>query len=742
MRRFLVTALVIGATSLAAAPGDQLVSGRQTEDPRQLAEERLAVERILRATDRIIFDRLYISGPAWRPLGSPPPGASRGAIPRRTPDEQELLDAVRSPSWRVRAAVTRAIGRLETPADVGLLATMLVDSQDEVRLEASNALAQVLRDPEVPGASQHTFDAVNTLLAAVAVERSPSVVKRLLVNLGELRMTTQDARRVEQVFQGHLAILTNPAGAEADRLEGALEGLEEFVRHNPGFRLSTETIRLVRGYANANRYGLRAAPALEVLALIGDADLVVVQVALAYQCAAGRAECGSNIRQLGLRALRYPRLNLESQVTARLNDPAAIVRLEALHTFDRDPDAARTCWPILGALTDRNALVVMEALSLLRPTCRERDEASRRIEEIARVLLEPERPDAWRLPAAALTALAKFDAATAARIAHEAVPHKVWQVRAAIPAVAVAARDEKLALALVRDEEANVRTEVLKALHQLGSRHLRTAVADALDASEHQLLLVAAALLKIDLQGAALIPRAAAALQRLNHARNPTSRETRLEILARLAQFGASPEIVVTVLDPMLRDPDPAVAIEAGRTIGAITGAQGRPRLELPSPTLSTAVDPLGLLDNCYQVTLSNGRGFQLKTDGAEAPYAADLFHALVLRGYYNGLTIHRVMPLSFAEGGSPAANYYSGAAALRDEVGLRRARAGAVGLSRHDRHTGNMQFFVMLGKSPELDRQFSMFGSLGCGPGFGDASVEWVPGLTMRDVRFVGKRR
>jgi cyclophilin family peptidyl-prolyl cis-trans isomerase len=85
-----------------------------------------------------------------------------------------------------------------------------------------------------------------------------------------------------------------------------------------------------------------------------------------------------------------------------------------------------------------------------------------------------------------------------------------------------------------------------------------------------------------------------------------------------------------------------------------------------------------------------------------------------VREGYYNGLTLHRGSHTTFFEGGSPAANYFTGATHLRDEVGFARATEGAIGLSRHDRHTGNMQFFIVRDDVPDYDRQFTFFGRLG----------------------------
>jgi cyclophilin family peptidyl-prolyl cis-trans isomerase/HEAT repeat protein len=734
------------ASTLVFGRGDQT---RSAEESRQLALDRAAVERILRAADRVIFDRLYISGQTWRALGSRP----RGNQPLAMADEQELLAGVRAPSWRVRAATTRAIGRLETPADVFLLKSMLVDSHEQVRIEAANALVQALRDSKAPGYGERTKEAAEALLTAAALERDAGAFAMYAECLGELRLTGTEARRAEDLYRNTLGMASNSAGGEIRRRLGALEGIVAFLRHNPNYRLAPATLQLIRQVASSPvpPSSLHMLRAVEALALAQDVDPVVIRRALAFRCAAERPDdnllmCGDEVRQMGLRLLRYPRFNMDSLVNGLLRDESLNVRIEALETVGRHPNARASCWPTAQSLTDRSPHVVAAALAMLPETCRERDDIRVRVESLARGLADEYRQDDWHVPMAAMTALVRFDPGAGRAWAYEAAKHKAWPVRAAAAEAAVPLREDAIALSLAQDPEPNVRTAVLKALHQLNSARLHDVIVDAFESTDHQLLLVAAALLKVDPQGAALLPKLAASLDWLNRVGNPTSRETRLEILARLEQFRAAPSVVESVLQPMLGDTDPVVAIEAARVIGALTGSTVRPTLTLPSPVLSSATDPLGLAKHCYRVTLGASTTFDIVVDGREAPYTADQFHALVQRGYYNGLTIHRVRPMSFAEGGSPAAHYYSGATHLRDEVGLRRASARVVGLSRHERHTGNMQFFVTLGPNPAFDRQFTLFGVVGECAGSGTSPwsdvLEVLPGTPIREIRFVPSAR
>ena len=93
------------------------------------------------------------------------------------------------------------------------------------------------------------------------------------------------------------------------------------------------------------------------------------------------------------------------------------------------------------------------------------------------------------------------------------------------------------------------------------------------------------------------------------------------------------------------------------------------------------------------------GRGpvvVRLRPD--EAPLNAFRFLRLAERGYYTGLTFHRIAPNFVVQGGSPEANEYSGDGPFsRDEVGLLSNARGTIGLSTRGRDTGDAQFYVNL---------------------------------------------
>jgi len=93
-----------------------------------------------------------------------------------------------------------------------------------------------------------------------------------------------------------------------------------------------------------------------------------------------------------------------------------------------------------------------------------------------------------------------------------------------------------------------------------------------------------------------------------------------------------------------------------------------------------------------------------------EAPLTVENFVTLARKGYFNGLTIHRVVPNFVIQGGSPGANEYSGYKEfLRDEIAASNVR-GSVGLSIRGRNTGDAQFYVNLVDNPRLDGGYTVF--------------------------------
>lgn len=106
------------------------------------------------------------------------------------------------------------------------------------------------------------------------------------------------------------------------------------------------------------------------------------------------------------------------------------------------------------------------------------------------------------------------------------------------------------------------------------------------------------------------------------------------------------------------------------------------------------------------------------------APNHVQRIQTLVRRGFYDGLSFHRVMPGFMAQTGDPQGTGAGGSdlpdlpAEFSNEPFVR----GIVGAARTpDPNSANSQFFIMFARAPNLDRQYTVWGKVVSGMEFVD---------------------
>lgn len=111
--------------------------------------------------------------------------------------------------------------------------------------------------------------------------------------------------------------------------------------------------------------------------------------------------------------------------------------------------------------------------------------------------------------------------------------------------------------------------------------------------------------------------------------------------------------------------------------------------------------------------------GFELYPE--IAPITVENFVNLCKKGFYNGLTFHRVIPSFVIQGGCPLGNGTGGPGytikgefkrngvdnPLKHELGVL-----SMARSMHPDSAGS-QFFIMVGNAPHLDGQYAAFGKI-----------------------------
>jgi cyclophilin family peptidyl-prolyl cis-trans isomerase len=97
-----------------------------------------------------------------------------------------------------------------------------------------------------------------------------------------------------------------------------------------------------------------------------------------------------------------------------------------------------------------------------------------------------------------------------------------------------------------------------------------------------------------------------------------------------------------------------------------------------------------------------------------DAPQTAWSFVALARKGFFNGLSIHRVVPNFVVQDGDPRGDGEGGPGfTIRDELNERPFLRGTVGMALSWKDTGGSQFFITHSPQPHLDAKYTAFGQV-----------------------------
>jgi peptidylprolyl isomerase len=177
------------------------------------------------------------------------------------------------------------------------------------------------------------------------------------------------------------------------------------------------------------------------------------------------------------------------------------------------------------------------------------------------------------------------------------------------------------------------------------------------------------------------------------------------------------------------------VAGMAGLLMAGLLAAQPAappPQNVLPPQATRMPPPPPALeAENTWNLDLSTGGRVSIQLRPDLAPNHVERIKVLTRRGFYNGLTFHRVIEGFMAQGGDPTGTG-TGESDLPDlatEInGLPHVR-GAVAMARaQDFNSANSQFYIMLAPRLVLDRNYTVLGRVVAGIQFVDAIERGEP--------------
>jgi len=699
-----------------------------------------------------------------------------------------ILAGLKSPDVTTRRIAVRGIGRMERIDNVAFIQSLVTDPSPVIRAEALNAIAQILKgDAATAGnegaAADRRMRAIvgiqGLIRGLVASESDPMVRGVIARTLGRLPYPTEDvARGATESIAALIDGIPNDGALAREPWFGIAHGTDALLRRFPNLRNAPGVLRVaniprvpsVVASASGSDSSWSRETNVILAAIRGRVLGAVVGSATGADDASARSirarlltdfgDADAQVRRQVVASIAVAAAVDDSArariVNAALGDPSPSVRVEAVRAYARKRGAS--CAPLITASRDANAHVALTAIDALVVPCDPSSAAVTRLAALVREL--PRGPTSrsaargtWHPGAHAIVSLARVAPDSAKAALPRFTAHPVWQVRMYAARAEGEVADTAGLRKLATDQSDNVRDAAVASLSALvhpgqggaQPRIPRSASIDSIFVAEltrpdHQLVLDAARALEGAERSSRIGDALFAALERLTKERRENSRDPRMELLARIEALASAQ--TSQRLTPYLADYDPAIAQRASRVLDSWTTAHCcvSPK-PLPSLPVSLA-DVVRLRNARVRITMapeSGGGSFEMRLFPDEAPATINRFVTLARRGYYNGLTFHRVATNFVIQGGSPGANEYVGDARfMRDELTLRSHERGTLGISTRGRDTGDAQIFVNLIDNWRLDHDYTVFAEVVKGMDVVDNVIE---GDVIARIEILGSR-
>lgn len=661
-------------------------------------------------------DRRILNDPA------PPPAVTPVAAPTKSkvvapspppPPSPDLIWLLSDGEARLRRRAALALGRVGLSGAVPALTKVLAtDAEMEVRQMAAFALGLIGDRTAVEG------------LRTALGDSSPIVQGRAAEALG-LIGDEMSAAAIGDMVAAHVqaGVLTQLAPDDLTYpldppVEGARLGLYALARLKAYDALARAVLDqsgqpLVRwwpvAFALQRSQDKRAIPALRTLA----------QTESTYTRAfaiRGLGEMGDE----NAGPLLMPLIALRA--------PDSLVRAEAIRAAGRigAPKASEALTAIAFSGT-ASPLLRVEALQALALTS-----AGDGREGLLDLVSDKSAP----VRAAVFGTLAKLESDSFLTILSGLEPDPQWSVRAALatalgtfPADVVTPRLQ----AMLNDSDLRVIPTVLTSLTKIRAPKIEAILLEWLKHEDAVIRMAAASNLG-DLKPDGV---AGALADAYRFGERDTTYVARAAALTALAKYGAP--AAIDTLKTALKDKDWAVRIRAAELLKAldpsadvenairpVLGARDASSLEV-SQLASPSVSPHAFVE-------TDKGTIEVELAVLDAPVASQNFMTLARKGFFEGVTFHRVVANFVVQAGDPRGDGEGGPGyTIRDEINQRPYLRGSLGMALDWEDTGGSQFFITHSPHPHLDTRYTVFGHVVSGMDIVDR-IE--PGDVIRKVR------
>ena len=643
------------------------------------------------------------------------------------PEEwKEVVKLKGSPHLQVRAALARCLSGWTTPEAAEALKALSVDPSPMVRREAASAwgrrddgldaLLRAASDPHFhvrSGASA----ALRELILRARKEAMEIVLGPLLESPGA---PEESLRRAGPLVASPIwaGVLPEPPGSERIR---ELLG-------DPSPEIRRLAARAAQPLATGS-----ARPLL--LALLDDPDpWVRGSAALSLRLSGGLGP-GVSVREIPPAVVAVYAAMASGEVEpllraieAALSDADPRVRIFAARALTMAGDAGEE----LGrrALEDPDGGVVRMAARTLVRSCGNLAGLEDPLRALARGKeIESRLELAWILPESeasyALSLLRDLAKDPSDEVRRVATLHLAWssgaapepgggggdEMAAAAELLARAGRSWQALRKLVEDPHVVVQAATLEGLRLVPTRPARVALVAGLSSGDPGVAFEAAIFLRSHPVRKAL-PLLERAYERW---KSPGDQEVRREVVRALAALRG--DATRTIRMAAESDPDPVIREEARIAYREQTGKEVK-RVPLPPSRPSRYLGALDPLPPEPKVLLEMEKGpLTIELYPSAAPIHVRNFLRLAKEGFYDGLTIHRVVPNFVVQGGDPLGTGWGyEEEVLRDEINTVRYVTGTVGMPKAGKDTGGCQMFITHVPTPWLDGRYTAFGRVTSG--------------------------